>query len=158
MTNKCLKIEYKEYKSWDELKGDDRRLLDAAYEAAKGSYAPYSKFNVGAAVLLDSGEIVEGSNQENSAFPSGLCAERVALFYAGAKHPQAKVIAIAVTAIQAVEPTYPCGACRQVMIETEKRSKGAVKLIIGGKDSVLVMDSCADILPFAFDDIPNNPV
>ena len=158
MVNKSLKIDYKEYKSWRELNSDDKRLLEAAYEAAKTSYAPYSKFNVGASVLLDNGEIIMGSNQENSAFPSGLCAERVALFHAGASYPEAKIVAIAVTAIQAQEPTYPCGACRQVMIEAEKRSRGAIKLIIGGKETVLVMESCSDILPFAFDDIPGNPV
>ena len=158
MTSKSLKIDYKEYKSWSELDSDDKKLLDAAYEAAKSSYAPYSKFNVGAAVLLDNGEIIQGSNQENSAFPSGLCAERVALFQAGVRYPNSKIFAIAVTAIQAVEPTYPCGACRQVMIESEKRSEGPIKLIIGGKEIVLVMESCSDILPFAFNDIPCNPV
>ena len=153
-----MKIEYREYSSWKELEDADRALLNSAYEAAKSSYAPYSGFNVGAAVLLDNGEIVCGTNQENSAFPSGLCAERKALFYAGAKYPNARILALAVTAIQAEEPTYPCGACRQVMIESEKRSGGAIKLIIGGKESVLVMNSCADMLPFAFNDIPGHQV
>ena len=158
MGSKNIQIEYKEYGSWSELDRDDLKLLEAAYDAASASYAPYSKFNVGAALLLDNGEVVCGCNQENSAFPSGLCAERVALFHAGAKYPKAKILAIAVTAIQALEPTYPCGACRQVMVESEKRSKGPIKLIIGGKESVLVMKSCSDILPFAFDNIPGNPV
>ena len=156
MENRSINIEYKEYGSWSELDKDDLKLLEAAYSAANASYAPYSKFNVGAAVLLGNGEILCGCNQENSAFPSGLCAERVALFHAGAKYPQAKILAIAVTAIQALEPTYPCGACRQVMVESEKRSNDAIKLIIGGKESVLVLNSCADILPFAFVDIPGN--
>jgi len=158
MGSKKIEIEYKEYDNWSDLDRDDLILLEAAYEAANASYAPYSRFNVGAAVLLDNGEILCGCNQENSAFPSGLCAERVALFHAGAKYPNAKILAIAVTAIQALEPTYPCGACRQVMVESEKRSKNAIKLIIGGKESVLVLNSCSDILPFAFNDIPGNPV
>ena len=158
MEQKSLNIEYREYKSWDELDSADLKLLEAARTAANGSYAPYSKFNVGAAVLLDNGEIVDGSNQENSAFPSGLCAERVALFYAGARYPEAKVKAIAITALQAQEPTYPCGACRQVMIESEKRSAGDVKVIIGGKSTVLLLNSCGSLMPFAFDDIPGNPV
>ena len=116
MTNKEIKIAYKEYSSVDELPSQDRLLADAAIEAVELAYAPYSNFNVGAAVMFEDGEIVKGANQENAAYPSGLCAERTALFYASASRPDKAMTAIAIAAGQngklCESPATPCGACR----------------------------------------------
>lgn len=155
METKSIKICYKEYKSIGELGSEERRVLEAAIEATHGSYAPYSHFNVGAAVLLDNGEIVKAANQENDAFPSGMCAERSALFYAHSRYPDIAVKAIAIVASQNGEltptPTYPCGACRQVLYQSQIRAGKAVKVIVGSSTSILVVDSIDGILPFAFD-------
>ena len=121
MTSKEIKIAYQEYDSIEQLSSMDRELAEAAIQATEGSYAPYSKFNVGAAVRLDSGLIVKGANQENAAYPSGLCAERTALFYASAARPDKVMTAIAIAASQngvlCDSPATPCGACRQVLSE-----------------------------------------
>ena len=154
MEQKKLNIDYVEYLDRSELGESDRLLVEKASEVARNSYAPYSEFNVGAAVLLDNGEIVTGSNQENAAFPSGLCAERVAIFYANSKYPAAKIVALSVTALQAVEPVYPCGACRQVIAESEKRGGVPIRIIIDGNSVVQVMEGSRSLLPFTFDDIP----
>ena len=128
-----------------------------------GSYAPFSHYNVGAAVLLSDGTVVQGANQENAAFPSGLCAERTALFAAHAQHPELAVRALAVTACRngrmAPEPAWPCGACRawpcgacrQVLAETQKRAEAPVRVIVGGLSRIVVFSSVDDILPFIFD-------
>ena len=150
-----IKIKAKRYNSISELDEQERRLLEAANEATKTSYAPYSNFNVGAAVLLENGEIITGSNQENNAYPSGLCAERVAMFYANAKYPNVAIKAMAVSsAVNNVindNEVYPCGACRQVLVESENRQPVKIKLIMGGAKSVIVIDSVSLTLPFAFD-------
>jgi cytidine deaminase len=131
-------------------------LCDEARAAASAAYAPYSKFHVGAAVLLDNGIMVSGNNQENVAYPSGLCAERVALFYAGAQHPGIGVQAIAIAAKhadgEAVDFISPCGACRQVMAETQTRSGHAMQVVLCGTERVYVIDDAASLLPFAFDE------
>ena len=150
-----INIKAKRYNSIAELDESEQRLLEAANEATKTSYAPYSKFNVGAAVLLENGEIITGSNQENTAYPSGLCAERVAVFYANAKYTNVAIKAIAVSS--AVNNTlndnevYPCGACRQVLVESENRQSAKIKLIMGGTKSIVVVDSVSLMLPFVFD-------
>ena len=144
MCQKSISISYKEYYSNEGLEKKDSELLEKAKEASKGSYAPYSNFNVGAAVRLSNGETIAASNQENAAYPSGLCAERVAIFYAHAKYPESDIEAIAITA--SVEgkicetPTYPCGACRQVLAESEMRSGKPIRVVIGGKKVTQVMD------------------
>ncbi len=148
-------ISYKEYGSVKELSKEDELLLYEAAEATNGSYSPYSNFAVGAAVLLENGEIIRGSNQENAAYPVGLCAERVALFYASHKYPNVAVKAIAITAkseIHPVEdPIKPCGSCRQVMAETEYRFQHKMKIILKGEtDKVIVFDSTDHLLPFSF--------
>ena len=113
---------------------------------------------MGAAVLLDNGQIVTGSNQENAAYPSGLCAERVAIFYAQSLYPKAKVVSIAITASvngeQCDTPTYPCGACRQVLSETETRGGAPVKVIIAGKSLLQKVSDISSLLPFTFDNLP----
>lgn len=158
MNQKSISISYKEYTSNEGLDSRDMELLERAQHAAKGSYAPYSNFNVGAAVRLSNGEIVAASNQENAAYPSGLCAERVAIFYAHARFPEASVEAIAVTASVdghiCETPTYPCGACRQVLAESEMRASSPIKVIIGGEKFTQVMESVRSLLPFTFDNLP----
>lgn len=125
-----------------------------ALAATESAYAPYSRFNVGAAVLLANGEIVSASNQENAAYPSGLCAERVALFYAGAHYPDVAVKAIAVAAVtngKMVKLPSPCGACRQVLLETQTRAKAPVQVLLCGPDSLTLVDDAASLLPLGFD-------
>jgi cytidine deaminase len=148
-------ISYTEYESIAELNPGDRALLSRAKEAIKSAYAPYSAYHVGAAVLLENGKIICGNNQENIAYPSGLCAERVALFYASSKYPDVPVKAIAITAkasgFEINSPIAPCGSCRQVMAETETRFKNKLKIIMmGDKGAVQIMEGVDSILPFMF--------
>lgn len=142
--------------SKDELDADDRKLVETAIEATKASYAPYSNFNVGAAVRLDNGIILPGCNQENAAFGVTLCAERTALFSAGAQYPDAKVEAIAIAAKNAVglleEPIPPCGTCRQAMVETEKRSGKRLRILLYGTKHVYIIDGIGCLLPLTFSD------
>ena len=157
MTNKEIKIAYKEYESLAELEADDKALAQAAIEAMDGSYAPYSKFNVGAAVLLEDGDIVKGANQENLAYPSGICAERTALFYAGASRPDKAVSAIAIAAGQkgtlVASPVTPCGACRQVMAEYQTKGGHPMRIILIGADRIWRFEKVEDLLPLIFDSI-----
>ncbi len=143
-----------EYKSLDELSEEEQNLVERAIDAAQNAYAPYSGFRVGASVLLDNGVVIIGNNQENAAYPSGLCAERVALFAAGAQYPEVPVVAMAIVAINNGQvtnsPVTPCGACRQVMIETEVRFEHPIKLILYGKENILVVDSARKLLPLSF--------
>lgn len=154
MRTKELRIFVYEYDTVSELNNNDRDLVLAAREASKKAYAPYSKFNVGAAVLLENGEIIPGNNQENAAYTNGLCAERVALFYASSKFPGIKVKAIAITAANSngivPEPVRPCGACRQVMVETEVRFQNEIRIILDGKNKIQIFDGVKNLLPFAF--------
>ena len=158
MKRKNLVIEYDEYLDKEELSKEDVLLLDRAALAAKGAYAPYSNFNVGAALLLSNGEIIAANNQENAAYPSGLCAERVAIFYANAKYPNASIVSLAVTALVQGKlsevPTYPCGACRQVMAESEQRSGVPIRIVVGGEKVIQVLESTRSLLPFVFDNLP----
>ncbi len=156
MNTKELRLTFNEYASRDELPAADKALLEQAAEATKTSYSPYSHFKVGAAVLLENGEIISGSNQENAAYPSGLCAERVALFAAAAKYPGVAVKALAISAKsnESVinQPVTPCGACRQVMIEFETRFQKDIRVIMAGeKGAVIVSDSVNKLLPLSFD-------
>lgn len=138
----------------EELNAGDRRLVDAAVQATGGAYAPYSHFSVGAAALLDDGTVVPGSNQENVAYPSGLCAERTALFAAAAQHPDRSVDAIAIVArnpLGQLTGALPCGACRQVMAEQEGRQKKNMRVICYiSADKILIFESIESLLPFAF--------
>lgn len=155
MTNKEIKIAYLEYNSLSELDAEDRALAEAAIEATRLSYAPYSNFNVGAAVLFEDGDIVKGANQENSAYPSGLCAERTALFYASASRPDKAMSAIAIAASQngelCAKPVTPCGACRQVMAQYQTKSGRPMRVILVGAEKILRFDRIDDILPLIFD-------
>lgn len=162
MVNKKLEINYSEYSSHDELLPEEKNLLDKAIEATKRSYSPYSGFSVGAALLLEDGTVVTGSNQENIAYPSGLCAERTALFAAGATYPERAVTAIAISSAKEGkildDIASPCGACRQVMAETQMRYGRKIKIILGGFRRVLIFNAVDDLLPFIFDSTDVNRV
>ena len=154
MIKRVLRIVADEYDKLSELSADDQKLIAAARESAENAYAPYSKFCVGAAVLLANGMIIKGNNQENADFTDGLCAERVALFYAHANFPDVAVEAVAVTA-KTVHglipgPAQPCGSCRQVFIETESRYNKPIRLILDGAEKIMVLDGSDNLLPFAF--------
>ena len=141
--------------SYDELSPEDRRLVDLAREATHQSYAPYSKFSVGAAILLSNGETVTGANQENAAFPSGTCAERTAFYYAHARYPEATFETIAIAArgtdgLEIANPVAPCGACRQALLEYETLAGKNVKVILVGRNDIYILPSVASTLPLAF--------
>jgi len=138
-----------------ELSAKEQQLVSNAKSAFKTAYAPYSGFLVGASVLLENGEVINGSNQENVAYPSGLCAERVALFYAGAKYPNIKINTIAVSVLsknfEVTDVISPCGACRQVMAEYEDKQDNPIKVILHSPtDKVLIANRVEDLLPFMF--------
>ena len=144
------------YQTVDELPQDIQLLLQHAVEIRKKAYAPYSKFRVGCAVLLDNEKIVLGSNQENAAYPSGLCAERVAVFQAGAIYPEAKMITMAISAAsdnnQTMTPIPPCGACRQSISEYEFRQNTPIEIyFMGETGEVYKSDSIKNLLPLTFD-------
>lgn len=158
MEQKHLNIQYNEFAGENELDNTNLELLKMAIKATASSYAPYSNFNVGAAVRMSGGEIVTGSNQENAASPSGLCAERVALFAAHHQYPSQAVEAIAIVAKQngelTSELTFPCAACIQVMLESQKRSGKPLQIIVGSAGKIQVFSSVNDLLPFSFTEIP----
>ena len=141
--------------TYDELDSQHQALIDAAREANTRSYAPYSHFNVGAAILLDNGEVITGANQENVAYPSGTCAERSACFYAHAQFPDARFKAIAIAARgtdgnELPQPISPCGSCRQSLLEYEMLAKGNVKVMLIGADEIYILPSVKSLLPLAF--------
>lgn len=144
------------YESIDELSTDVKQLMEKAVEARDKAYAPYSKFNVGAALILDNGEIIAGSNQENASYPSGLCAERTAIYYAGAKYPKARIVKMAITAAsqnqKTTSPIPPCGACRQAIAEYEVKQEQDIEIyFMGETGTVAKSNSLANLLPLVFD-------
>ena len=157
MDRKEINISYTEYGSLDELSAEDRELALEAVEATGNSYAPYSGFNVGAAIRLDDGTVVTGSNQENIAYPSGLCAERTAMFYAAASYPDIPMDTIAIAASSGGalcrEPATPCGACRQVMAEYQSRGGHPIAIILVGAEKIWKFSRVDDILPLIFDSL-----
>ena len=157
MTTKEIKITYQEYTCLEELQPEDKKLAEAAIEAIGHSYAPYSKFNVGAAVLLDDGIIIKGSNQENAAYPSGLCAERTALFYANHQYPDSTMKSLAIAAGQygvlCDNPASPCGSCRQVMAQYQTKSGKPMSVILVGAARIMKFEKVDDLLPLIFDNI-----
>jgi cytidine deaminase len=141
--------------TYNELTAAEQHLVDCAREATERSYAPYSHFCVGAAIQLDNGEIVPGSNQENAAFPSGTCAERSACYYAHARFPEAKFQQIAIAARGTdgeftANPVAPCGACRQALLEFETLAGHNVSVLLVGRETIYRLPSVASTLPFAF--------
>jgi len=144
------------YDNIEELSKDVISLMEKAMEARHNAYAPYSKFNVGAALLLDNGKVVIGSNQENASYPSGLCAERTAIYYAGAKYPKAKIVQMAIiagsTIKQTMSPIPPCGACRQAIAEYEVKQDSPIEIyFMGETGKVVKSNSLANLLPLVFD-------
>jgi cytidine deaminase len=155
MKTSTIEIKYSIFANAEELPSADRTLLEAAKTASFSAYAPYSQFRVGAAVLLSTGEMVLGNNQENISYPAGLCAERVAVFAAMAQYPKGQIKALAVYAnpmdCESEHFVTPCGACRQVLAECEQRNKGNIRILCGGKaGEVLAVDSVNDLLPLGF--------
>ena len=157
MTNKEIKIAFMEYDSIDQMDNSDQQVARAAVEAMKLSYAPYSEFHVGAAVMFDDGEIVKGSNQENAAYPSGICAERTAMFYANSSRPDGVMKSIAVAGglrgELADNPATPCGACRQVMAQYQLKGGKPMAVILVGASRIWKFEKVDDILPLIFDSI-----
>ena len=144
------------FETIQELPTDIQNLMHEAVEIRKTAYAPYSHFKVGTAILLDNGEIILGSNQENAAYPSGLCAERVAVFYAGAKYPEAKILKMAISAASdnttTSAPIPPCGACRQSLAEYEIKQNTPIEIYFMGEiGSIYKSDSLKNLLPLLFD-------
>lgn len=154
MHRKVYQIFTEEYEKLSDLSPDDQQLILKARESSENAYAPYSKFCVGAAVMLENGEIIKGNNQENADFTDGLCAERVALFYAHAIFPDVAVEALAVTAKNQngliPGPAQPCGSCRQVLVESESRFNHPIRLILDGAEKIMVLNGADNLLPFAF--------
>lgn len=154
MKQRAYTIRVAEYDNLDELSDSRVTLVEKAIEAAKKAYAPYSGYHVGAAVLLANGEIIAGNNQENAAYPSGLCAERVAIFYAGSLYPEVPISNIAIVAWQdgkiQKQPVTPCGGCRQVLQEKESQGGVPLEVILYGTKRIQVLRSAADLLPLPF--------
>jgi cytidine deaminase len=151
-----ITTQFKVFESIQELPNDIQDLMTQAVETRKNAYAPYSKFRVGVAIFLDNGKIVLGSNQENAAYPSGLCAERVAIFYAGAVYPEAKILKMAITAAsdtnQTTTPIPPCGSCRQSIAEYEIKQESPIEIYFMGEiGAIYKSDSLKNLLPFMFD-------
>ena len=153
-TVKNISFSYQEFESPAELATEDQELIAAAKEAAKHAYAPYSRFMVGAAVRLESGIIVCGSNVENAAFPSGICAERSAISGSVSNYPDDKPVTIAIAAMTdegvTAECVSPCGNCRQVIAEEEMRTGKQIRIILSGTDRIRVIESVSQLLPLQF--------
>ena len=154
MVKRVIQIFADEYEKLSDLSIDDQKLVLTARKSSENAYAPYSKFGVGAAVLLANGEIIKGNNQENADFTDGICAERVALFYAHAMYPDVAVKTLAVSAQNShgliAGPAKPCGSCRQVLIESETRFNQRIRLILDGAEKILIIEGTDNLLPFAF--------
>lgn len=144
------------FESFEELSQCEKEFMNQAVEIRKKAYAPYSKFQVGAAIVLDNGVVLQGSNQENAAYPSGLCAERVVIFYAGANYPNNKIMKLFISATpsdrDSENPIPPCGSCRQSIAEYEIKQDLPIEIyFMGAKGAVYKSDSLKNLLPFMFD-------
>jgi len=150
-----IPVRISEIEDMRELSFDEVKLIELSREMVYNAYAPYSEFFVGAAILLENGEIVKGSNQENAAYPSGLCAERVAAFAASSIYPGLKMKAVAISAKSShralTAPVSPCGACRQVLLEYEVKQNEPIRLFLSGESgNIYVVDKVQDLLPLSF--------
>ncbi len=147
---RILEIEYKHFASLEELDEGRRELIRRAKEAAGSSYSPYSSFAVGAAAQLSNGVIINGFNIESEVFPAGICAERIALAHAAAAHPNVIIERIAITSTSCSEECYPCGLCRQALIDVERRQGSEIEVLMAGSESAMIVESAAMLLPFTF--------
>ena len=138
----------------EECNNPEKLLMNAARSATQKAYAPYSNYRVGVALLLETGIIIEGSNQENACYPAGICAERTALFYANSEHNGVPIIAIAITAYVSLDFTSdicsPCGICRQALLEVEERQGAPIRILMGSKELVYAVASVKELLPLSF--------
>ena len=150
MGKKSFTFDFWSYDSLNELPEEDWRLVEQARKACASSYAPYSGFRVGAAARLSDGRVVTASNQESEVFPSGMCAERVLLYQIQPWLSEVSVKALALASDPASESCYPCGACRQVLFDTEKRQGSPIRIIMSGSDNTTVVERARDLLPFTF--------
>lgn len=155
MKKHIIEIRFTVFENINELPPKEKEIIRLAFDALENAYAPYSSFRVGAAVLLENGEIIQGNNQENAAYPSGLCAERVAVFYAGAKWPGVKILKLAVAASSISGtgnlPVPPCGACRQSILEYEVKQNEPIEILFtGASGSVIKSSGMQALLPMAF--------
>jgi cytidine deaminase len=150
-----IRINIEEYQSPDELSPEELKLIDQAIQAARDAYAPYSAFHVGACLMLENGSLVKGNNQENAAYPDGLCAERVAMFAANAMYPESPVKTLAIAALckdkLLDQPVYPCGSCRQALLECENRFDQPIRILMYGKAGIYAVNSIKALLPLSFD-------
>jgi cytidine deaminase len=152
---KIINLQFEEYSSSELLPEDEQLLLEKAKQVSLNAHAPYSEFRVGAAVLLENNEFVTGSNQENAAYPSGLCAERVALFYAGSRFPDVPIKTLVITCntnhAHIDQPVTPCGACRQVISEYQNRQNKKIRIVMSGESGpILACDGVDTLLPLMF--------
>lgn len=157
MIKKRILIEITEAQSLHELSETDQMLVKKARDIVTKAYAPYSGFSVGAAVLLENGEVITGNNQENAAYPSGICAERTAVFYAGAQFPGVAIRTIVIAASFkghfTRQPAYPCGACRQVLLEARNRTGKEMKVILVSEEKIEIINDVRDLLPMPFENL-----
>ncbi len=155
MKNIEIKTQITQIDHIGELPSDEQELILKARAVCNNAYAPYSEFKVGVALLLDNGKIITGTNQENAAYPSGLCAERTAIFWANSQFPDSAIVKMAISAYNKNHQTpkliTPCGACRQVMVETEIRFKNSIKTILDGENQLMIVNKVTDLLPLYFD-------
>ena len=147
---KTYKFVYRHYDSLSELSAQDREVVDAARKACERAYAPYSEFRVGAAALLQSGKIETGANQESEVFPAGMCAERSMLFAHQATDPQDKIEVVAIASDPDQRECYPCGQCRQVLLDTERRQGSPIRIMMCSGTRISEVSSAKDLLPFQF--------
>lgn len=154
MKEREIRMTYREYADKDELPDDDRMLISEAVAAASGAYAPYSRFMVGAAMLFTDGTVIRGANVENAAYPSGSCAEKTVLSYAISNYAARKPVAIAIAALAGGkltrEPVPPCGNCRQMLLEEEKRQGSDIKVVLAGKEKTIVLRNSESLMPLHF--------
>lgn len=147
---KQVNLNYEHYETLETMPQADKMLVMEAQEATRKAHAPYSKFHVGAAARLRSGKVLHGSNFESEVYPAGLCAERTLLFYAEANHADDPIEALAIASVPSEREVYPCGQCRQVLVDVERRQGSPIRVIMSGNGAASVVDTAADLLPFTF--------
>ena len=147
---KTLAITYHHFDSLESLPKADWELIEAARKATEKAFAPYSEFRVGAAALLRSGEVVSAANCESEVYPSGMCAERVLLYNLQINHADDPIVAFAIASVPAERECYPCGSCRQTLLDTQKRQQSPIRIIMSSAESATVVDSAEELLPFSF--------
>lgn len=147
---KTLAITYHHFDSLESLPKADKELVQAARRATEKAFAPYSEFRVGAAALLRSGEVVSAANCESEVYPSGLCAERVLLYHLQINHADDPIVAFAIASVPAERECYPCGSCRQTLLDAQKRQQSPIRIIMSSAESATIVDSAEELLPFSF--------